>query len=39
MAAIGWTLEEALILFLYWCISDEDRAEKWSKAHVADLHE
>ena len=34
MAAIGWTLEEALILFLYWCISDPDRAKCWAKAQL-----
>ena len=33
MSAIGWTLEETLILFLYWCVSDPDRAESWAKAH------
>ena len=26
MSAIGWTLEETLILFLYWCVSNPDRA-------------
>ena len=30
MAEIGWTLEEASILYLYWCIECPDAAEAWN---------
>ena len=33
LAKIGWTVEEACILFLYWCIKCPDKAEAWEKAH------
>lgn len=31
LASYGWTLNEACILYLYWCISDPERTEKWIK--------
>ena len=31
LASFGWTLEEACILYLYWCVSDPERTEKWIK--------
>jgi hypothetical protein len=30
LAEIGWTLEEASILYLYWCIECPDAAEAWT---------
>ncbi|MBQ9211434.1 MAG: hypothetical protein IJ153_07010 [Clostridia bacterium] len=27
----GWALEEAAVLFLYWCISDPERTKQWAK--------
>lgn len=33
LAKIGWTAEEACILFLYWYINCPDEAEAWEKAH------
>ena len=33
LSKIGWTLEEACILFLYWCINCPDEAAAWDKAH------
>ena len=32
-AAIGWTLEEALILFLYWCLDCPEQLAAWAKKH------
>lgn len=34
LGSLGWTLEEACILYLYWCISDPDRTEKWIKGQM-----
>ena len=33
LAKISWTVEEACILFLYWCINCPDEAEAWEKAY------
>ena len=33
LGAIGWTVEEALVLFLYWCISCPAQLEAWAKKH------
>ena len=30
LAEIGWTLEEASILYLYWCIECPDAADTWN---------
>ena len=30
LSSIGWTLEEASILYLYWCIECPDAAEAWN---------
>ena len=30
LAEIGWTLEEASILYLYWCIECPDAADAWN---------
>jgi hypothetical protein len=30
LSEIGWTLEEASILYLYWCIECPDAAEAWN---------
>ena len=32
-ASIGWTMEEALILFLYWCIECPEQLAAWAKKH------
>lgn len=31
LGAIGWTVEEALVFFLYWCISCPAQLEAWAK--------
>ena len=31
LSKIGWTLEEAFILYLYWCITCPDSADAWLK--------
>lgn len=28
----GWTLEEAAVLFLYWCISNPERTKQWANS-------
>lgn len=33
LAARGWTLEEACILFLYWLIECPETAAAWNKAY------
>jgi len=33
LGAIGWTVEEALLLFLYWCISCPEQLAIWAKKH------
>ena len=33
LATIGWTLEEACILYLYWFIECPNEAVAWDKAH------
>ena len=33
LGAIGWTVEEALVLFLYWCISCPAQLKAWAKKH------
>ncbi len=33
LEAIGWTMEEALLLFLYWCISCPEQLAIWAKKH------
>ena len=33
LATIGWTLEEACILYLYWFIECPKEAVAWDKAH------
>ena len=33
LGAIGWTVEEALVLFLYWCINCPERLAVWAKKH------
>ena len=33
LGAIGWTLEEALILFIYWSISCPEQLAAWAKKH------
>lgn len=33
LGAIGWTVEEALVLFLYWCISCPAQLEAWAIKH------
>ncbi len=32
-ASIGWTMEEALILFLFWCIECPEQLAAWAKKH------
>lgn len=32
-ASIGWTVEEALILFLYWCMDCPEQLAAWAKKH------
>ena len=34
LSAIGWTLEEACILFLYWCIECPEELTAWNEAHA-----
>ena len=34
LGSLGWTLEEACILYLYWCVSNPDRTEKWMKEQL-----
>ena len=29
LSEIGWTLEEAFILYMYWCITCPDSADAW----------
>ena len=31
LASIGWTVEEALILFLYWCMDCPEQLAAWAK--------
>ena len=33
LASIGWTIEEAIVLFLFWCISCPERLTVWAKKH------
>lgn len=33
LGAIGWTVEEALVLFLYWCINCQEQLTAWAKKH------
>ena len=32
-ASIDWTMEEALILFLFWCIECPEQLAAWAKKH------
>lgn len=31
LSGIGWTVEEALVLFLYWCVSCPERLTAWAE--------
>lgn len=31
LAEIGWTLEEAFILFLYWCVTNPNAVGEWAR--------
>ena len=33
LASIGWTVEEALILFLFWCMDCPEQLAAWAKKH------
>ena len=36
LTGFGWTLEETLILYLYWCISNPARTEQWFRSQHPD---
>lgn len=33
LGSIEWTLEETLILFLYWCVNCQDQLTAWEQKH------
>ena len=36
LTKIGWTVEEACVLFLYWILTCPDKAKEWHDAHGPD---